>query len=137
MYDGSPEERKAIRAEHLEGPANFNVLLTHYDLIIRDKSLLRKVPNFFPYANALLVQPAHGGNTVSPACPGVPGCCTRQVGAASHTCCGVSRCAFLRLLSVPCLSAAHLQARASVRRRVHAASHTGPFVETCTAVQSK
>lgn len=44
LYDGGMEERKAIRAEHLEKqqPA-FNVLVTHYDLIIRDKNFLKKV----------------------------------------------------------------------------------------------
>lgn len=47
-YDGGPEERRALRAEHLDGVAGggnaaFNVLVTHYDLVIRDKAFLRKV----------------------------------------------------------------------------------------------
>ena len=42
LYDGGMEERKVIRAEHLDKPA-FNVLVTHYDLIIRDKNALKKV----------------------------------------------------------------------------------------------
>lgn len=54
MYDGSPEERRAIRAEHLEGPGDFAVLLTHYDLVIRDKSLLRKVLRVITCAGAIV-----------------------------------------------------------------------------------
>ena len=47
-YDGSPDERRALRAEHLDGAGGgnapaFNVLVTHYDLVIRDKAFLRKV----------------------------------------------------------------------------------------------
>ncbi|BDA44270.1 probable ATP-dependent DNA helicase CHR12 [Coccomyxa sp. Obi] len=44
LYDGGMEERKAIRMQHLDVPAPaFNVLVTHYDLIIRDKNALKKV----------------------------------------------------------------------------------------------
>ncbi|CAL8470241.1 g9783 [Coccomyxa elongata] len=44
LYDGGMEERKAIRAQHLDAAAPaFNVLVTHYDLIIRDKNALKKV----------------------------------------------------------------------------------------------
>lgn len=41
-YDGTPDERRQIRAERMV-PRNFNVLLTHYDLVIRDKNAFRKV----------------------------------------------------------------------------------------------
>lgn len=43
-YDGTPDERRQIRAERMV-PQNFNVLLTHYDLVIRDKNAFRKVNN--------------------------------------------------------------------------------------------
>ena len=44
LYDGGMEERKAIRAQHLDSPAPvFQVLVTHYDLVIRDKNALKKV----------------------------------------------------------------------------------------------
>ena len=42
MYDGSPEERKQLQRDFVE-KGTFNVLITHYDLIMRDKSALRKV----------------------------------------------------------------------------------------------
>ncbi|KAL8515275.1 hypothetical protein ACS0TY_014113 [Phlomoides rotata] len=41
LYDGRQDERKAMR-EDLTGEGKFNVLITHYDLIIRDKAFLRK-----------------------------------------------------------------------------------------------
>lgn len=41
LYDGRQDERKAMR-EELTGEGKFNVLITHYDLIIRDKAFLRK-----------------------------------------------------------------------------------------------
>ncbi|KAJ9538431.1 hypothetical protein OSB04_031164 [Centaurea solstitialis] len=41
LYDGRLEERKAIR-EECSGEGNFNVLITHYDLIMRDKAFLKK-----------------------------------------------------------------------------------------------
>ena len=44
MYDGAPEERRQIRAEWLDAGPSFTVLLTHYDMVIRDKAFLRKVP---------------------------------------------------------------------------------------------
>ena len=43
LYDGLPEERRALQREVLE-PAAFSVCLTHYDLAMRDRSALRKVP---------------------------------------------------------------------------------------------
>jgi hypothetical protein len=62
LYDGGMEERKAIRAEHLDKPA-FNVLVTHYDLIIRDKNVLKKVSHlsFLPsvLSRLLLVSALH------------------------------------------------------------------------------
>ena len=42
-YDGTADERRQIRAERLK-KQNFNVVLTHYDLVIRDKAVFRKVP---------------------------------------------------------------------------------------------
>ena len=42
LYDGKPEERKQVRDEYLVSN-NFNVLLTHYDYILKDKSYLSKV----------------------------------------------------------------------------------------------
>ncbi|EPS70434.1 hypothetical protein M569_04326, partial [Genlisea aurea] len=42
LYDGRLDERKALR-EECSGEGKFNVLITHYDLIIRDKAFLRKI----------------------------------------------------------------------------------------------
>lgn len=42
LYDGRAEERKALRDE-LTGDGRFNVLITHYDLIMRDKAVLKKI----------------------------------------------------------------------------------------------
>jgi SWI/SNF-related matrix-associated actin-dependent regulator of chromatin subfamily A protein 2/4 len=42
LYDGRPEDRKAMREEYL-GQEKFNVLITHYDLIMRDKTYLKKI----------------------------------------------------------------------------------------------
>ncbi|GAV85718.1 SNF2_N domain-containing protein/Helicase_C domain-containing protein [Cephalotus follicularis] len=42
LYDGRQDERKAIR-EELAGEGKFNVLVTHYDLIMKDKAFLRKI----------------------------------------------------------------------------------------------
>ncbi|KAK4487693.1 hypothetical protein RD792_005645, partial [Penstemon davidsonii] len=42
LYDGRLDERKAMREEY-SGEGKFNVLITHYDLIIRDKAFLRKI----------------------------------------------------------------------------------------------
>ncbi|XP_027164831.1 probable ATP-dependent DNA helicase CHR12 [Coffea eugenioides] len=42
LYDGRADERKAIKEEFfIEG--KFNVLITHYDLVIRDKKVLNKI----------------------------------------------------------------------------------------------
>ncbi len=49
MYDGKPEERAALRAQILApaampgGAGGFCALLTHYDLVIRDRPLLGRV----------------------------------------------------------------------------------------------
>lgn len=43
LYDGLPEERRSLQREFLE-PAAFDVCLTHYDLAMRDRAALRKVP---------------------------------------------------------------------------------------------
>eukprot|EP00803_Ostreobium_quekettii_P000818 evm.model.scf_544.7 EVM.evm.TU.scf_544.7 scf_544:32803-45870(+) len=40
MYDGAPEERKLMRADIVKG--SFNVLVTHYDIVIRDKNVFKK-----------------------------------------------------------------------------------------------
>lgn len=42
LYDGRLDQRKALR-EELAGEGKFNVLITHYDLIMRDKSFLKKI----------------------------------------------------------------------------------------------
>ncbi|XP_062179632.1 probable ATP-dependent DNA helicase CHR719 isoform X2 [Phragmites australis] len=42
LYDGRPDERKTLREANFEG-VQFNVLLTHYDLILKDKKFLKKV----------------------------------------------------------------------------------------------
>ncbi|KAL5139901.1 putative ATP-dependent DNA helicase CHR12 [Glycine soja] len=42
LYDGRLDERKAMK-EELSGEGKFNVLLTHYDLIMRDKAFLKKI----------------------------------------------------------------------------------------------
>ncbi|KAF3457175.1 hypothetical protein FNV43_RR01832 [Rhamnella rubrinervis] len=42
LYDGRQDERKAMR-EELSGEGKFNVLITHYDLIMRDKIFLKKI----------------------------------------------------------------------------------------------
>ncbi|KZV33593.1 hypothetical protein F511_34361 [Dorcoceras hygrometricum] len=42
LYDGRLDERKAMRDEY-SGEGKFNVLVTHYDLIIRDKAFLKKI----------------------------------------------------------------------------------------------
>ncbi|GKV38526.1 hypothetical protein SLEP1_g46434 [Rubroshorea leprosula] len=41
LYDGRLDERKALR-EELSRDGKFNVLITHYDLIMRDKAFLKK-----------------------------------------------------------------------------------------------
>ncbi|WVZ96235.1 hypothetical protein U9M48_041900 [Paspalum notatum var. saurae] len=42
LYDGRPDERKLLRENNFDGQ-QFNVLLTHYDLILKDKKFLKKV----------------------------------------------------------------------------------------------
>ncbi|KAJ7980086.1 Chromatin structure-remodeling complex protein SYD [Quillaja saponaria] len=42
VYDGRLDERKAMK-EELSGEGKFNVLITHYDLIMRDKAFLKKI----------------------------------------------------------------------------------------------
>lgn len=42
LYDGRLEERKAMREEY-SGEGKFNVMITHYDLIMRDKAFLKKI----------------------------------------------------------------------------------------------
>ncbi|CAK9173647.1 unnamed protein product [Ilex paraguariensis] len=42
LYDGRLDERKAMREEY-SGEGTFNVLITHYDLIMRDKAFLKKI----------------------------------------------------------------------------------------------
>ncbi|XP_074341619.1 putative ATP-dependent DNA helicase CHR12 [Apium graveolens] len=41
-YDGRMEERKLLRDEY-SGEGKFNVLVTHYDMIMRDKAFLKKI----------------------------------------------------------------------------------------------
>ncbi|KAJ6803828.1 putative ATP-dependent DNA helicase CHR12 [Iris pallida] len=42
LYDGRQDERKVIREEYF-GEGKFSVILTHYDLIMRDKAYLKKI----------------------------------------------------------------------------------------------
>ena len=42
LYDGNPDERRALQREVLDRRA-FNVVVTNYELIMRDKAALRKV----------------------------------------------------------------------------------------------
>ncbi|XP_042457566.1 probable ATP-dependent DNA helicase CHR12 isoform X1 [Zingiber officinale] len=42
LYDGRLIERKAMREEY-SGQGKFNVMITHYDLIMRDKAFLKKI----------------------------------------------------------------------------------------------
>ncbi|WOL03336.1 hypothetical protein Cni_G12056 [Canna indica] len=42
LYDGRLNERKAMREEY-SGHGKFNVMITHYDLIMRDKAFLKKI----------------------------------------------------------------------------------------------
>ena len=42
LYDGKPEDRKRIREERI-APMTFNVVLTHYDMILRDTKALAKI----------------------------------------------------------------------------------------------
>ena len=42
VYDGSPDERRLLRTEHID-KGFFNAVVTHYDLIMRDRAVLRKV----------------------------------------------------------------------------------------------
>ncbi|KAL4205146.1 hypothetical protein AMTRI_Chr01g113140 [Amborella trichopoda] len=42
LYDGRSEERKAMREDY-SGEGKFNVMITHYDLIMRDKAYLKKI----------------------------------------------------------------------------------------------
>ncbi|XP_043690556.1 probable ATP-dependent DNA helicase CHR12 isoform X2 [Telopea speciosissima] len=42
LYDGRQDERKIMREEY-SGEGKFNVMITHYDLIMRDKSFLKKI----------------------------------------------------------------------------------------------
>ncbi|KAK2371773.1 putative ATP-dependent DNA helicase chr12 [Trifolium repens] len=53
LYDGRMDERKAIK-EELSGEGKFNVLITHYDLIMRDKAFLKKI-----YWKYLIVDEGH------------------------------------------------------------------------------
>ncbi|CAN8260319.1 unnamed protein product [Cochlearia groenlandica] len=46
LYDGRLDERKAIR-EKISGEGKFNVLITHYDLIMRDKTFLKKIDWYY------------------------------------------------------------------------------------------
>ncbi|CAL4895736.1 unnamed protein product [Urochloa decumbens] len=44
LYDGRPDERRALREKNIDlHGLQFNVLLTHYDLILKDKKFLKKV----------------------------------------------------------------------------------------------
>ncbi|XP_078167537.1 putative ATP-dependent DNA helicase CHR719 [Carex rostrata] len=51
LYDGRPEQRKAVREEYF-GDGKFSVLLTHYDLIMKDKKFLNRVHWFYLIVDA-------------------------------------------------------------------------------------
>ncbi|XP_058208498.1 probable ATP-dependent DNA helicase CHR12 isoform X2 [Rhododendron vialii] len=53
LYDGRRDERKALREEY-SGEGKFNVLITHYDLIMRDKAFLKKI-----HWNLMVVDEGH------------------------------------------------------------------------------
>lgn len=64
-YDGSPDERKQLQRDYVE-KGTFNILITHYDLIMRDKSALKKVallyaPHPVPCRLAFAVPARHVG----------------------------------------------------------------------------
>ena len=42
QYDGDAEARKALRVQYL-ATGNFQVMVTHYDLVVRDRTVLKKV----------------------------------------------------------------------------------------------
>ena len=42
VYDGLPEERRQLRTDVVDR-GDFHVMVTHYDLVMRDKAFLRKV----------------------------------------------------------------------------------------------
>ena len=42
QYDGDAEARKALRVQYL-ATGSFQVMVTHYDLIVRDRTFLKKV----------------------------------------------------------------------------------------------
>ncbi|MCL7027490.1 hypothetical protein MKW94_007269, partial [Papaver nudicaule] len=42
LYDGKMDRRKAMR-EKYSGEEKFSVMITHYDLIMRDKAFLKKI----------------------------------------------------------------------------------------------
>ncbi|XP_030536078.1 probable ATP-dependent DNA helicase CHR12 [Rhodamnia argentea] len=46
LYDGRLDERKVMR-EELSGEGKFNVLITHYGLIMRDKAFLKKIQWYY------------------------------------------------------------------------------------------
>lgn len=48
VYDGSPDERRLLRTEHIE-KGFFNAVVTHYDLVMRDRAVLRKVGPAAPH----------------------------------------------------------------------------------------
>ena len=42
MYDGTADERRALRQDEIV-KGSFNVVVTHYDLLIRDRAVFKKV----------------------------------------------------------------------------------------------
>lgn len=42
LYDGRQDERKALWKEYI-GTGKFNVMITHYEFIMRDKAYLKKI----------------------------------------------------------------------------------------------
>ncbi|CAI9108670.1 OLC1v1008336C1 [Oldenlandia corymbosa var. corymbosa] len=47
LYDGRRDARKAIREQYFGEGKKFHVMITHYDLIMRDKTYLRKIQWYY------------------------------------------------------------------------------------------
>ena len=43
MYDGTSEERRMLVAQHMGSKTPFHTLITHYDHVMRDKGVLKRV----------------------------------------------------------------------------------------------
>ena len=78
MYDGSPDERKQLQRDRVE-KGTFNVLVTHYDMVMRDKAALRKVHFLFvtlPYLCTAYIQQSYLILLICSYTQGVFSCCS-------------------------------------------------------------